>query len=560
MLFSRIYNWIKYKTLPPSVLFTNRLFVERDSKHRRVTSNLGLTFRNSKWSTYARVNVNSSNRTNYVKLLFQLLFIASSFLLLSSFSTYYNTNLTTNPIFTLLWFIFDADLYLKVIFGSSLLCIFQITISSAQSQFLSALTGNRAPQKATSEVTAPTFFPKHLHKPILYSWLTKSSSTLNLEDLMGAPALEKDSENLFLLLKSLYSSVGLLRQSNHSLVQINRTLKKLGDTSTLSLTSYLGMGLPYSTFNSTVGISSLEYLLYSPIKDTSSSYFNECSRWSLETTQSESARYALELKSVQGVFYATDFSHSALNDMSSNFPELSSVRASVENQLLVIRWQRWLYKYNILHRSVLKNTQYLTSTKGLLSSGFYSSSLSDRNIWASRTFSDAAALNVSSMHSAVYGNYSELATNVPSMLAPSKFFYNASRSNSLSFYELSYHWFIQRFYQLNNLSSSGVNSTVALSKETAFTASNLNKSLNTSSILFDVDASLVSNFVSSDEGSSKERSVSAVGNYYLNYSDSTFLTKIRTEQISNLTKTRIGTSVPFYVPTKVSTPSVPKYN
>ena len=57
MLFSRVYNWIKYKTLPPSVLFLNRLFVERDSKHRCVLSNLGLTFRNSKWSMYARTNV-----------------------------------------------------------------------------------------------------------------------------------------------------------------------------------------------------------------------------------------------------------------------------------------------------------------------------------------------------------------------------------------------------------------------------------------------------------------------------------------------------------------------
>jgi hypothetical protein len=49
MLFQRLYNWIKYKTLPSSFLFKNRLFIERDSKHRRVLSNFGLSFRNSKW-------------------------------------------------------------------------------------------------------------------------------------------------------------------------------------------------------------------------------------------------------------------------------------------------------------------------------------------------------------------------------------------------------------------------------------------------------------------------------------------------------------------------------
>ena len=137
MLFSRVYNWIKYKTLPPSVLFLNRLFVERDSKHRRVTSNLGLTFRNSKWSTYARVNININSKTSYLQLILKS--ILSLFLILSifKFSNYYNLIPVYNYLYPLIWFLSDADLYLKVIFSSSLFCTIQLICSSAYSKLLS---------------------------------------------------------------------------------------------------------------------------------------------------------------------------------------------------------------------------------------------------------------------------------------------------------------------------------------------------------------------------------------------------------------------------------------
>lgn len=57
MLFKQFYTWIKYKTLPPSFLFKNRLFVERDSKRTRVLNNLGLTFRNERWTNWEAPHV-----------------------------------------------------------------------------------------------------------------------------------------------------------------------------------------------------------------------------------------------------------------------------------------------------------------------------------------------------------------------------------------------------------------------------------------------------------------------------------------------------------------------
>lgn len=52
MPFKHFYTWIKYKTLPPSFLFKNRLFVERDSKRTRIFNNIGLTFRNERWTNW----------------------------------------------------------------------------------------------------------------------------------------------------------------------------------------------------------------------------------------------------------------------------------------------------------------------------------------------------------------------------------------------------------------------------------------------------------------------------------------------------------------------------
>lgn len=52
MLFKHLYTWIKYKTLPPSFLFKNRFFVERDSKHLRIMNNIGLVFRNERWTNW----------------------------------------------------------------------------------------------------------------------------------------------------------------------------------------------------------------------------------------------------------------------------------------------------------------------------------------------------------------------------------------------------------------------------------------------------------------------------------------------------------------------------
>ena len=57
MPFKQFYTWIKYKTLPPSFLAKNRFFVERDSKKLRIFNNIGLTFRNERWTNWESSHV-----------------------------------------------------------------------------------------------------------------------------------------------------------------------------------------------------------------------------------------------------------------------------------------------------------------------------------------------------------------------------------------------------------------------------------------------------------------------------------------------------------------------
>jgi hypothetical protein len=201
---------------------------------------------------------------------------------------------------------------------------------------------------------------------------------------------------------------------------------------------------------------------------------------------------------------------------------------------------------------VLKNTRYLTSAKGLLSPGFYSSSLLNRNVWASKTFSKGAISDISGIRDVLYGDFSGLCVKNTSTLAPGRFFYNVSRSTSLGFYEFGYYWFTQRFYQLNNLHSSAVSSVVGLAKLTSSSSWPARPyptgHLSELTSFFGFEASLALGFGNFSWNYSAPLSRNSVGSHYLNYVDRALLTRVRVEQISNLAKTNLRGPVPLYTP------------
>ncbi len=562
MLFSRVYNWIKYKTLPPSVLFLNRLFVERDSKHRRVTSNLGLTFRNSKWSTYARVNINLNSKTSYLQLLLRLVAGLALSIALYKFSTYYNTTPIFSYGYPLLWFLFDADLYLKVLFSSSLFCTVQLIASSLYSRVLGTFSLNlETPVSVESGTNPSMLLPKRLHKPIMYSWLTSNPRESQITELFETQTLNPHVNSLLPLTQLLYKSANLIVRSNESRLVIDSTLAKLSapvQAHLGKLTSVRNLGT-----SSSQGITplALDYLLLSKCSNQSRTYFDECSYWTLSSFNTELQRNSASIKSLSGLFYSSELSHLKLSQLSTTVPELSSLRHSVEDQLSAIRWQRWLYKYNILHRSALKNTLYLTSTKKLLSTGFYGSTTATNNIWASSALgnSNGSSATVQTLTRAIYGDFSGVDAGRNPYLTNSANFYSAASLNSLSFYELSYHWFIQRFYQFNTLATNSIGTTPILR---ASTYNNLTTNFQNYELLStEFDLATTRSFrlpissldsVTGVYNSQRQSSVTAQSDVYLQYADVSLFTKQRTETLQNLTSNFAGRDLTFYVPMPIN--------
>jgi hypothetical protein len=456
MLFTRLYNWIKYKTLPPSVLSLNRLFVERDSKHRRVTSNLGLTFRNSKWSTYARTNVNLSSRASYSYSLAKVFCAIVILSALYSFSSFYNTALVISPMYTFLWFICDSDLYLKVAFSSSLLCSIQVAASSLFNQiFFGRLT---VPDSEPAPVGRRLVVPRRLHKPIFYTWLSNQSGSLDFEKLFEASVTGDKIDHELSLLQYLFKSAYFLARSSDSALAFSDALNVVSGPWSRSASTPTAFGLGYRCQSPRLNSLLLDYTLFSPLQPHANSFFSECKHWVLEDVQTELASNSANVATAAGTFYNPTFSYSSLNSLILNFNELSGLRYSAESQLAVIQWQRWLYKYNLLHRSVLKASSFMTLTKRLVNSGFYSSSLHTNNIWASSALKSGKLdhSNLGGLYRSIYGDFTGVRPALLLSTAASGGFTNSSGVAKLGFYETSYHWFIQRFYSLNTLSSNHV--------------------------------------------------------------------------------------------------------
>lgn len=539
MLFTRLYNWIKYKTLPPSVLFLNRLFVERDSKHRRVTSNLGLTFRNSKWSTYARTNINLSSRTAYISTLLKFFVGLAGIAALTSFSTYFYSATTNSFVYSVLWFLFDADVYLKLIFSSSVVCSLQLVTSRLSNLLYGTLFGTTIDNAGTGESEPSLQIPKRLHKPIFYAWLTNhpsSSSYQNLFDTKISSSQYGQEINLF---TNLFQSSRLLSLASQSSENVNSLVSSLSNSTSSKPANYDML----ADISLRLNLSSLDYGVFGPDASSKSACADETTHWVISSIHSELSNNTFELKDSNGLFYLPNFSYSDLNRLSLALPETSNFRNSITDQLKVIQWNRWIYKYNILHRSLLKTASSITFTKRLLSSGFYNSSLLTNNIWAASAVKSGKLQNTEfgDLTRSIYGDFSRLNRSNSQTLRPASGFFNSNGLDSLKFYELSYYWFIQRFYQLNTLGSNSVQLSRSLnsgSREALL--SSLNSYQNS-------QLGLNTNAWSSVR-STAPNSTLPDSDIYLSYAESNLFSKSRLDSLQNLAVNSSAGATTFYSP------------
>jgi hypothetical protein len=166
------------------------------------------------------------------------------------------------------------------------------------------------------------------------------------------------------------------------------------------------------------------------------------------------------------MFFLDDFNYQKLSHYIFNYKELWSLNLYLKNQLNSAKWNRWLYRYSILHRKSLRTSHKITLSKKLINSGFYDSKIFNKNIWASEHLN---YLNQKNNFNSLFFNYykdlfAETGTNYVTYYN-SYVTNNGNQKNSLSlfnFYENSYFWYLKRFYLFNTLPSNFIKSKLTL--------------------------------------------------------------------------------------------------
>ncbi len=485
MLFQRIYNWIKYKTLPSSFLFKNRLFIERDSKHRRVLSNFGLSFRNSKWSNYEVYNIKNHFKTSYLRYFFFILFFIFFSFFIYYFNQYYIFSYVFNTLSFIFWISVDTlDYYLSFIVWITTIT-FSLFFNLIYSYFFfNNFSNNNLNKKVFHNQLFVKFSSNFADKNIyiskqdlnwiLYSWLNNTTSQKTpkiLENLFDNKISNQWWNNYHDFFIKLYKVTYLLNMfsTKNSLFTINNNLNKITNknfkNNNLSLINYFNNSTLLNNNSNAI----LYYLLrqsknYFETKNLQSSsltFLKSNYEWNLYNFNNELTKYTLFLKNKNGFFLLNDFNYEKFSFYIMNFEELWTLNSFFKNQLISAKWNRWLYRYSILHRKILKNSHKLTLIKKLINSGFYDSKIFNNNIWAAvhlnklqniEAFNSTFNVFYENLFNKNFSNFSYSQINMNN---------NYSQKNSLNllnFFENSYFWYIKRYYNFNTISTNFIKS------------------------------------------------------------------------------------------------------
>lgn len=488
-MFKRLYNWIKFKTLPSSVLFKNRLFVERDSKHRRVMSNFGLTFRNSKWSDYAIKNITMTSLTTFTRLLRNIFIFILLISFISSYSYYYNTNITYNNVTYLIWSFFEDLNYLVAYSFWTLTFTISFIIHTFYNKMFTLLYGTSIINQSQVQdytLTSKLYKPsKNLQSPIFISFLTNSINSASNPQLLENLFHQTDLNRSWAI---FYKSFKYLYYTNFNLLNINYPSHLVNSTLVNPTTSYPFLDL--ATFSNNSVINTVKNISDINYQQLTTSTNNE---WNLYSFSNEITKYNNILIGKKNLFYLNKLNFNTLNDLMTNYTELFSLSQSLLDQTKVVKWNRWLYRYNVLHRKTIKNSHKLTMVKKLISTGFYDTSMMSNNMWTSTFFSkttkplfDKTTLDL--LHSQfnllykdtfnnnqlVSNNFNELNLQSPS-----------SPLNMLKYFEKSYFWFVKRFYMYNTLNTNNITSGIILDRNNSLdlVTDNLNSTFTKYSLL-----------------------------------------------------------------------------
>jgi hypothetical protein len=477
VLFQRLYNWIKYKTLPPSVLFKNRLYVERDSKHKRILSNFGLVFRNSKWTNYETYNVKSQFRLSFYKyfvLIFVLIFII---IFIFKFQKYYLCLQAFNHIGYLFWIGIDAlDYYLSFLVWLLAISVSLLSNIVYSYFFFNNFSGSENIKKifshkffsnnvsASSKTVNKDKFSKHDLNWIFYLWLntTNNSRIGSIENIFETTQNPREWTQRHDFFTKLFKTTYFcsLTSDKHSQLSKNFNFRTIFLTCARRDRSFFLDFLNAGHQNSHFSI--LSSSLFNNFYNSFNSSFNDhLTFFRNKNNLNQFANTAFLnknchfLNSKTGSFFFNNFSFENFNFLISNQPSFLNLSSFVKTQTQATKWDRWLYRYSILHRKLIKNSHKITMTKKLLNSGFYDTNLFNKNIWAAENLMKSQNFqNLNAYFEQYYPSLTPSSTNWN--LNPIQIQNNLNSLDFLNFYEYSYFWFLKRFYTYNSVTSNTI--------------------------------------------------------------------------------------------------------
>lgn len=215
---------------------------------------------------------------------------------------------------------------------------------------------------------------QNMYSPLFLSWLNTTSNneltSSSIEELAKSNTDRRNWSTYQEVFKTLY-----LASYNLSIVNNTINISNINSKDVYTINNFVNQ------FNTNL-------LTDESKTNTPHHYFVTDSKnvWNLNTFSSELNKYNNLILAKTGSFYLNDLSFNKINQLVTSSPELASLTSSMLNQTKVIKWNRWLYRYNILHRKTVKNSHKLTMVKKLITTGFYDSSLTSNNIWASDFF------------------------------------------------------------------------------------------------------------------------------------------------------------------------------
>ena len=492
MLFFKLYNWLKYKTTPSSFLFKNRLFIERDSKHRKVMNNFGLTFRNSKWSNYENNNVNPDFRILY--LAYFLRTLAVIFFFFYFFSLFFENNFFFNSISFFFWLTVDSLDYYASFMLWSFLSFMSVSFTKLFLIILdyrsSLLNKNSSNYFKKEDIISDHSFSnssvlvsKHDLNWFMYSWLKDVTSdnkysSYCAELLFDSNVSKNQWESSYDFFFNLNLSSFFLNLNNKDFYFYKSLFKDLTDNRSKNIFFFFdNIDLTKTridsifSFNFKSKINNFSNLFL--IKDAN--FIN--SKWNLDNTFFNESGYTYVDQIKQGSFYISNFT---FNNFIKNTKLDNNVNLLFKNLIFSEamnsffdfgKWNRWLYRYSLLHRKSVKFGQKLIFTKRILNPGFYNSSIFKKNIWNSNLF------NVKNLNSSHMTTFFDIYFNDYNTLPFfNKNFINNSTTNtifsdrtsflSFKFLESSYFWYLKRFFLYNSMKNNNSFFKVKLNSDT----------------------------------------------------------------------------------------------